>query len=229
MYIDMKLSICMAGLLALMAYGGNVSSREVECRLDNGARPAVSVVGGGETMEVVLPFAGDILYVDGVYVATASEDGQTFALAGLSDAWRSYRLTLKSGDETITRVVTLVPSYGFSCLLHSLSLPETMLDSRPAGTIRRMRKDAIMDIAWSGGWSSGAAGAEVAIYSGSDASGTPLATLVSSEGTGEGICRFSPQSASLGSGRYTLTHFDGVETLVANLRLTRGCFVISVK
>lgn len=220
------LAVC--SLIVFAAQAGNVSALEAECFLDNGDVPSLRVAASGVAIEVSLPHSGDVLYVDGTVAATASADGQVYVLPG-GDSARSFWLLLKSGGETFSRFVTTVPYAGFSCSIHGLELSGMRLDSRPAGTVRRMRKDAEMDIAWSGIWSAGATGSEVAVYSGPDASGTPLAMLVESEGAAEGTFRFFPGAFSMGAGVYTLTHYDGVETLVSRLRLTRGTFMLSFR
>ena len=83
-----------------------------------------------------------------------------------------------------------------------------------------------MDVSWSGMWSDSATGADVLLYFGQTASGDPVATLVTHTGRVEGACSISKAGLSLASGDYTLTHFDGVETLTAYLRIVDAGFIL---
>lgn len=226
-------ALCLALCLTFCgaATAGTISSLSVERRLDNGNAPSVVVAGASDSVAVA--YAGEWfasgtcdLYVDGVRVGRSSGEPATYALAGTSDAYRSYRLTLVAGDEKMTKTVTLFPYAGYSCALHSLTLSGGFLDSRPAGTVRKLKSGGTMPVAWSGLWNAGADRAVVTLYSGTGAGGTCLGELVSEGESGEGTYVLSPSAHSLDAGPYTLTHFDGVETLFAGFRISGGTIVI---
>lgn len=216
------LSVVALFFFVAVARAANMSSMEIECFIDNGETPAVRVVPDGSSAEVFMSGPDDCaLYVDGLLAAqTAGGSDLSYSLTCSADTWRSYELTLVSNGESVTKFVTFVPSSGFSCSMHSLGLSAGRLDSRQAGTIRSAKPDDILPVAYSGMWSALATGAEVKLYSGHGATDSPLATLVSSEGNAEGDFTFLPKALALDGGIYTLTHFDGVETLVAYLKLT---------
>lgn len=226
-------ALCLALCLAFCgaATAGTISSLSVERRLDNGDVPSVVVAGASDSVAVA--YAGEWfvsgtcdLYVDGVKVGRSTGGPATYALAGASDTYRSYRLTLVAGDEKMTKTVTLFPYSGYSCALHSLTLPDAFLDSRPAGTVRRLKSGSTMPVAWSGLWNAGADRAVVTLYSGTGTGGTCLGELVSEGESDEGAYILSPSTLSLDAGPYTLTHFDGVETLFAGFRISGGMVVI---
>lgn len=226
-------AFCLALCLAFcgVAMAGTISSLSVERRLDNGEVPSVVVAGASDSVAVA--YAGEWfasgtcdLYVDGVRVGRSSGESATYALAGASDTYRSYRLTLVAGDEKMTKTVTLFPYSGYSCALHSLTLPDAFLDSRPAGTVRRLKSGSTMPVAWSGLWNAGADRAVVTLYSGTGTGGTCLGELVSEGESDEGTYILSPSALSLDAGPYTLAHFDGVETLFAGFRISGGTIII---
>lgn len=224
----MKISLSIfASLAGACAFAANMSSREVECFMDNGETPSVRVVPSGSSVEVFAPGGGE-LYVDGVLAARSADGADISHLLGCpADAARSCELMLVSGGESSTKFVTMVPSASFSCLLHALSTSGRMLDSRPAGTIRRIKKDGRADVAYSGRWNPAATGASVSLYAGSSAAGEPLSVLAETAGDVEGYCVFLPKS--LASGVYTLEHFDGVESLTAQFAVGDGGFLMVVK
>ena len=223
-----RIAVFAVALVVSVSHAANMSSMEVECFIDNGETPAVRVVPDGSLAEVFMSGQGDsVLYVNGLIAAqTSGGSDLSYFLTCPADTWRSYELTLVSGGESVTKFVTLLPSAGFSCSMHSLGLSARRLDSRPVGTIRRAKPDDMLSVAYSGMWSVSATGAEVKLYSGHGATDSPLATLVSSEGGEEGDFTFLPKTLALDSGIYTLTHFDGVETLVAYLKLTGAGMVL---
>ena len=218
-------------LAVVVAQAGNVSSLEVECYLDSRDVPSSRVVGSGESAEVYIDgswFASGKcdLYVDGVLRASSIGEGQSWSLGGADGTWRTYNLLLKSGDVELSRVLTFLPADGYACLLHHAETGFTRLDASPAGTTRRLKGDATMDVSWSGMWSDSATGADILLYSGKTASGDPVATLVTHTGRDEGSYGLSKAGLSLASGDYTLTHFDGVETLTAYLRIVDAGFFL---
>ena len=112
--------------------------------------------------------------------------------------------------------------------MHSLSREGNMLDSHPAGTIRKVRFGMEIPVAWSTMWSEGAEGVSVSLYSGIGADGEKLNGLAE-DGPGEGIFALVSKLAPLKSGLYTLTHFDGVETLTAYLSVRSGGTVVVLR
>ena len=224
-----KITALVAILAALSASAGGLSSLTVGGYFDNTSQPAVRVADAGS---VEICCSGSwfesgqcTLYVDGEQVATSTGVRESYSLTCPEDSWRSYRLTLRAGDEEITRIVTLYPYAGFSCSLHSLALKNTFIDSRPAGTTRRLRSGDELNIAWSGLWNDAADQSVVTLYRGRGTGGESLGVLVSqNEGCKEGDCPLSARSLPLG--QYTLTHFDGVDTLIAYINNVGGGVVI---
>ena len=218
-------------IAVVVAQAGNMSSLDVECYLDSRDVPSPRVVASGDSAEVYIDglwFASGKcdLYVDGVLRASSIGEGQSWSLGGADGTWRTYSLLLKSGDVEVNRILTFLPSDGYPCLLPHAETGFTRLDARPAGTTRRMKGDATMDVSWSGMWSDSATGADILLYPGKTASGDPVATLVTHTGRDEGSYGLSKAVLSLASGDYTLTHFDGVETLTAYLRIVDAGFLL---
>ena len=222
-------------LVPLMASAGGLSSLTVDgCLLDNHPAPAVRFVNADKMVPIV--FAGEWfnsgeceLLVDGTVVASSSGPGSMYPLPAANNAPRTFRLTLRSGDAEMTRYVTLCPLEVFSSSLHCLSTEACFLDSRPEGTVRKVINGATCSVAWSSVWNDGAEGAVVNLYAGQGTGGTKLGELVSIVGSEDGTYRLSPKSLSLDRGIYTLTHFDGIETLIAHVRVTAECFAISFR
>lgn len=231
----MKMHILCGVLLAAgAALAGGVSSRTVSAYLDNGDMPAARVVDANGTVTVVL--AGEWfgsgaceLLVDGVPVAASGGAAQTYALPGVDGTWRTYRVALKSAEGEVERLVTLYPSADFTCTMHHLSVKNCFLESSPAGTLRKVPFAMAVPVAWSGLWSEGADMAVVTLYAGRGTGGVRLAELVNSEGNGEGTYALGSPAAPLHSGHYTLTHFDGVETLTAYLRVSSGGTIFTLR
>ena len=217
-----------AALAAVEAHAGGIAFLETEGLLDSGDLPAVRATPGGAAVAVPIDGAwfesGECeLYVDGVRVAASSGGERTYALAGATDGWRSYRLTLRSGGVDTVKFVTFVPYAGYVCMLHGLEAGPSALDARPVGTVRRLKADGAMDIAWSGLWSAAATGASVSLYEGDSPEGAPIGELASGAAGEEGAYALRPNALGLAVGkRYTLTHFDGTETLTAHLAIIGG-------
>jgi hypothetical protein len=220
--------------VAVVATAGSLSSLSVAAYHDNSEGVAARVVDGDGAVSISL--AGDWfksgeceLFVDGVRVATSDGALSFYSLEGAEDTWKSYYVTLKSEEGEISKVVTLFPSAGYKCAMHSLSREGNMLDSHPAGTIRKVRFGMEIPVAWSTMWSEGAEGVSVSLYSGYGAAGEKLNELVDVDGQGEGIFVLASKVAPLKSGLYTLTHFDGVETLTAYLSVRSGGTVVVLR
>ena len=157
------------------------------------------------------------LFVDGVLVGTSDGAIKTYRIVGDPQASQTHTLTLKSGDTEINRVVTIYPSEDYVGRTHTVVLENNMLDSHPAGTLRRVRYDETASIAYSTFWNAATTGATVKLYRGDSASGEPISVLIEKEADCEGAFRLTAKTMKLAPGRYTLTHADGVETLVAHL------------
>lgn len=212
---------------------GSMSSMTVSSYFDNGEVPAVRVVGAGDNVSVGA--SGDWfdsgtceLLVDGISVGVSDGPLVYSLLSGDGDTWKSYRLTLKSAEGEIEKVLTFFPTADFTCALHSLSVKDSMLDTTPDGKPRKVRHGALIPVAWSGKWNADATGAEVKLYSGYGTEGTPV-DLVCAEGQGEGDAYVGGKEIPLASGHYTLTHFDGVETLTAYLSVRNGGVVFILR
>ena len=210
-------------LLAVAARGANVSSLETDGFLDNGEIPSLRIA----TEEgVAIPYAGEWmggrceLFVDGVSVGSSDSAPSLHTISGDGDALKTYRLTLESESGSITKFVTFVPSPDFCSAMHTLESDEANIDARPVGTVRRLNIAKTMPLSWSSLWSQGADMAKVEICQGYSTTGDSLGTLIEKGASVEGVCAFSPRSAGLTPGQYTLTHFDGVETLFAYVNIT---------
>jgi hypothetical protein len=184
---------------------------------------------------VPVTFAGDWfesgaceLYVDGVLVGTSSGALQTNLLAGVEGTWCTRRVTLKSLDGEQTKLITIFPYQGYRCVEHNMSVGADFLDARPAGTVRKVKIDKPLPVAWSGNWTNGADRAVVRVYAGIGTEGALVGELVNSEGTEEGVYSLTPGLARMKTGKYTLTHYDGVDTLNAYLDVRGGgtCFIL---
>lgn len=222
-------------LLAIPAvFGGSLSTMQVSGYFDNHSAPVPYAVDGSESVSVV--FAGDWfesggcdLYVDGELVAQSSGSVQTYALPVVPGMYRAYELVLKAGEAEERRFVTVFPYAGFTCSMHTMDVYHEFLDARPAGTVRKINPVDTMKIAWSGLWNEGADRSVVTLYRGKGTDGECLGELVDVEGVEEGVYRLCPDAAHLEPGRYTLTHFDGTETLVAYLGVKGIGFVVIVR
>ncbi len=217
--------------MTLSSFAAGISSMSVGGYFDTHETPLGRAVDGNGMVPLYL--AGDWfasgeceLYVDGVLAATSSGALQSYSLAGAADTWRTVRVTLKSAEGEQTKIITIYPYAGYVCPVHSLSAGADFLDARPAETVRKVRFDKTIPVTWSGVWTNEADRAVVRLYSGVGTNGTLVAELVNSEGRGEGEYTLSPLAAQLPIGRYTLTHFDGVETLFANLKIGGGAVMI---
>ena len=227
--------LCLA-LVAIMAVlsasAGGLSSLTVGPQhFDTHTTPLGRAVDGEGSVPVT--FAGSWfesgaceLYVDGVLVGTSSGALQTNLLAGAEGTWCTRRVTLKSLEGERTKLITIFPYQGYRCVEHTMSVGADFLDARPAGTVRKVKIDKSLPVAWSGSWTNGADRAVVRVYAGIGTEGALVGELVNSEGTDEGIYSLTPGLARMVSGRYTLTHYDGVETLYAYLSVRGGTCVI---
>ena len=230
----MRSILVVLGVAALEASAGTLSSLTVEGYFDNNEVPEARVAGAGETVEI--PFAGSwfdsgscALYVDDVLVAESDGAERTYALSGVEGAHESHQLVLKSADGVWRKVITLFPYEGYCCLLSSLETGNRRIDARPAGTLRRLKTEEQVDIAWSGIWNDLADRAVVKLYRGSGTDGEHLGDLVVQDGRVEGDLPFGSYLSSLPLGRYTLTHFDGVETLQAEIEICGGGVVLLLR
>ena len=225
---------CVVALAVMSAMAGSLSSMSVTAYHDNGNSAGPRVVD--ENGAISIDFAGEWfdsgeceLFVDGVRVATSDGELTSYILEGAEGTWKSYHVTLKSDAHEISKVVTLFPFAGYSCSLHSLSQDGNMLDTHPAGTVRKIRFGTEIPVAWSTMWNEGAEGAEVALYSGFGTDGEKLNDVIGVNAPGEGVCVIASKTAPLKSGRYTLTHFDGTETLTAYLSIRSGGTVVVLR
>lgn len=224
-------ALCVA---SLGASGGTLSSLTVEGYFDNNEVPEARVAGAGETVDILISgswFDSGFcaLYVDDALVAESDGAEVTYALSGAEGDHESHQLVLKSADGIWRKAVTLLPAEGWPCLASSLTTGDRYLDARPAGTLRRLKTGDRVDIAWSGLWSELAVRAVVKLYRGSGTDGEHLGDLVVEEGRIEGDLPFGDYLSSLPFGRYTLTHFDGVETLEAEIEIRGGGVVLLLR
>ena len=227
-----KITALVAIMAAITASAGGLSSLTVGPQhFDTHATPIGRAVD--DQGYVPVTFAGSWfesgaceLYVDGVLVGTSSGALQTNLLAGAEGTWRTYRVTLKSVEGEIVKTITIYPYEGYRCAAHSVSASADFLDARPAGTVRRVKIDKPLPIAWSGSWTNGADRAVVTVYAGIGTAGEVVGEIVNSEGTDEGVYSLTPGLARMVPGKYTLTHYDGVDTLYAYLSVSGGMCVI---
>ena len=207
---------------ASSVYCAGMSSLTTEPEyFDNNAVPAPRIAAAGDEVEV---FVGDSqaeseVFVNGVKV-TPQDGARTVSLAGApDDGYVTYRIDLKTQNGTDTRFITLFPSSAFVCTVHDLVQKNSFLDSRPAGTVRRVSCNGPVPVAWSSLWSTNATSSLVAVYAGGDTNGTYVGTLVASPAGMEGMLTLKPTAAGLQRGLYTLVHSDGGETLLAYLNV----------
>ena len=229
---SMVFAFASCAVALLSASGAGLSSMTVgPLHFDSHATPLGRAVDGDGHVPVT--FAGSWfesgaceLYVDGVLSGSSSGAVQTNLLEGAEGTWRTYHVTLKSAEGELTKIITIYPYAGYACPVHSLAARADFLDARPAGTVRKVRFDETLPVTWSGAWTNEADRAVVRLYSGTDTNGTFVAELVNAEGRGEGEYTLSPAVAQLSPGLYTLTHFDGVDTLFAYLKVCCGMIMI---
>ena len=229
----LPLAVAIAAMAASAAMADLISTLYTSAFLDSHEDPAPRVAENGS---ITIDLAGGWfdsgaceLLVDGVAVASSSGTLQTYALAADPTTWRSYRLTLRSQEGETTKIVTVYPYAGFICSLHGLEFGECPLDARPAGTIRRLLTDATMPVTWSAIWNDGADAPVVALRRENGLEGPLLGTLVSGETDAEGETTFSPHAYPLGPGLYTLTHFDGIETLMSVIEVRSHALIFSLR
>ena len=233
--ISFVAALCLSAMAAVStAVAGGMASLTVRAYLDNCDMPAARVVdaNGASPIELAGAWFGSgscELLVDGVVVASSSGSQQTYSLPGADGTWRSYRVTLRSAEGETEKIITLYPSADFTCSLHRLTVRKTFLDSAPPGTVRKIAFGAPVPVAWSGLWSDGADRAVVRLYAGRGTDGTMLVEPVNSEGAAEGCIQLLSGTAPLASGLYTLTHFDGVETLTAYLGIRSGGTIFTLR
>ena len=222
-------------LLAIPAvFGGSLSTMQVSGYFDNHSAPVPYAVDGSAAAEIA--FAGDWfasgecdLYVNGARVAQSTGPVQTYALPVIPGIYQNYLLVLKSGETEVKKLLTVFPYAGYVCTLHMVDIGDDLLDARPAGTIRTVRSDDKVKVTWSGLWNEAADRSVVTLYRGTGTDGECLGELVDVEGREEGVYRLCPTAASLMPGRYTLTHFDGAETLFATLNVRGTGLAVFVK
>ena len=105
---------CVVAFIAISVTAGGLSSMSAFTYHDN--TDAVSPRVVDESGSVSIDFAGDWfesgeceLFVDGVSVGSSSGSPSSCLLAGDDNSWKSYSVTLKSGNSEISKVVTLFP------------------------------------------------------------------------------------------------------------------------
>ena len=229
----LMLCCCASAFLVFQtAFAAGMSSLTVGQYFDNHSLPEVRSADDGKA--VAISYSGEwfasgscSLLVDDELVATSQGEWGSYVLTPPLDAPRTWRVTLSSAEGEMTKFVTVKPNVEFPMSLHGLTTAKAALDSWPAGTVRKLRLDDSMPVTWSDVWNVGASGATVTLYEGKGTSGTCLGRLVEAE-NGEGEVRLSPTLMSLGLGVYTLTHDDGVEVLVAYVRVTGGGLMLIV-
>lgn len=224
--------VAVAAMAASAVMAGSISSLSTSAFLDTFANPAPRAAENG-TVPIDLSggwFASGAceLLVDGVVVASSSGALQTYALAADPANWHNYTLTLRSQEGETTLILTTLPYPGFLCRIHSVDFGVCPLDARPAGTIRRLVTDGTMPVTWSSIWNEGAQAPVVALRRGNGLEGPLLETLVSGETDTEGEFSFSPHPYRLVPGLYTLTHYDGIETLMSVLEVRNPALIFTV-
>ena len=225
--------LTIASMAVLIAKAGSISSLSTSTFLDSYANPAPRAAENG-TVPIDLSggwFASGAceLLVDGVVVASSSGALQTYALAADPANWHNYTLTLRSQEGETTLILTTLPYPGFLCRIHYVDFGVCPLDARPAGTIRRLVTDGAMPVTWSSIWNEGAQAPVVALRRGNGLEGPLLETLVSGETDAEGEFSFSPHPYRLVPGLYTLTHYDGIETLMSVLEVRNPALIFTVR
>ena len=231
---DLAILCCFVGacLSFQAAFAAGMSSLTVGQYFDNNPFPDVRAANDGN--DIGIAYSGEwfdsgscSLYVDGELVATSQGEWGSYVLTPPLDAPRTWRVTLSSADGEVTKFVTVKPNAEFPMSLHGLTTAKTDLDSWPAGTVRKLKLDASMPVMWSDVWNAETSGATVTLYAGKGTSGTCLGRLVEAE-DGEGEVRLSPTLMALDIGMYTLTHDDGMEVLIAYVKVTGDGFVLIV-
>jgi hypothetical protein len=235
---SVRIDISAFAILLLSAFSlsaASLSSLSCNDRLDNNREP-VPVVPADENHELTLQIDADwfgesevSLFTNGVLAASSTGEVEEFVLKGSPDTYTSYFLSVKAGDKEFTKVVTIFPSADYTCSLHSLSRDRQRLDSRAAGTLRKILAYLPLDISWSSLWNEGAEAPVVKLYKGADASGEELSILLDSPEAEEGLVAMLPESEDLKDGVYTLTHFDGVETLTAYIKVKNRSLYLLLK
>lgn len=215
----------------LSAFANGLSTRSVTNFLDSATPPGPRIAENG-TVPIALagewfPSGACELVIDGASAASSSGAFATYLLAANPTTWTNHVLTLRSSEGETTRYLTIYPYAGFRCAFHRIRLAGNVIDARPAGTVRRLDPDSVLPVTWSAIWNEGASAPVVTLRDGDGAAAPALATLLSNPTGPEGDFDFSPKPLRLGAGRYTLTHFDGVETLFAPILVRRrGTFYI---
>ena len=227
------LAVAVAAMAASAVMASSISSLSTSAFLDSHAAPGPRAVING-TIPIDLSggwFASGAceLLVDGVVVASSSGALQTYSLAADTTTWHNYTLTLRSQEGETTVILPTLPYPGFRCKIHSLDFGVCPLDARPAGTVRRLLADATTPVTWSSIWNDGAQAPVVTLRKGNGLEGLLLDTLVSGETEAEGEYAFSPHSFHLVPGLYTLTHYDGIETLMAVLEIRNPALIFTVR
>jgi hypothetical protein len=222
-------------LSAFKLSASSLSSLSCTDRLDNNREPA-PVVCADESRELTLQIDADwfgesevSLFTNGVLAASSTGGIEEFVLKGSPDTYTSYFLSVKAGDKEFTKVVTIFPNADYTCSLHSLIKDRQSLDSRAAGTLRKILAYLPLDISWSSLWNEGAEAPVVKLYKGADASGEELSILLDSPEAEEGLVAMLPEAEDLKDGVYTLTHFDGIETLTAYIKVKNRSLYLLLK
>jgi len=231
-------SFCSWRLLVSLLYAGmaaalnaaSISSLSTESYLDNHESPKIMYADAGGNTNITFEGAwfesGSCeLLVNGKSVGVSSETAGIYRLPIAADAVSSFSLTLKTESGEMTKHIAVFPSAGFKCSCHGLNADKKFLDSHPAGTVRRVKFSSSIPVAWSAKWSDGADRAVVDLYKGRGVSGTAL-NLVSVESVADGEFELVPSRDSLPCGKYTLTHYDGNETLVAYVDVRHEGFTL---
>ncbi len=218
--------------LAAPAFASGLSYLSVTAYLDSHENP---VPRAAEDGSVPINLAGNWfdsgsceLLVDGSVVASSADALQTYALAADATTWRNYTLTLRSEEGETTRVITVLPYAGFLCSIHYLDHGVCDLDARPVGTVRRLLTDSTMPVTWSAIWNDEATAPVIAIRKGNGLEGDLIDTLLTGEADEEGDFSFVPHTYRLGPGLYTLTHYDGVETLWSVIAIRNHALIFSI-
>ena len=229
----LRAAVAIVAMAASAVFAGSISSLSTSDYLDNHDNPLPRAAENGS---VPIDIIGDWfasgeceLLVDGVSAISSSGALQTYALASDPTTWHSYEVTLHSAEGETTRVITVLPYAGFLCTIHHLDRDGWSLDARPAGTIRRIISDESMPVTWSSIWNDGAQAPVVALRRGNGLEGPLLQTLATGEADAEGEFAFSPHTYRLVPGLYTLTHYDGIETLMAVLEVRNPALIFTVR
>ena len=230
---SLRAAVAIVAMAASAVFAGSTSSLSTSDFLDSHKAPTPHAAING-TVPINLsggwfPSGACELLVDGVVVASSSGALQTYALAADQTTWHLYTLTLRSQEGETTVILPTFPYPGFYSKIHSLDFDGRGLDARPAGTIRRLRADATTPVTWSAIWNDGAQAPVVALRRGNGLEGPLLQTLVTGEADAEGEFAFSPHTYRLVPGLYTLTHYDGIETLMAVFEIRNPALIFTVR